>query len=186
MRTSSETPANGHQMPGSMTPKIEQWLPEREVVLSPTTHPRPRHQSTSLPRWSPPTHVHPAIQFCDHLACDDHHRPYAPPADGDHAIRRHPLPGGGVDGGGGGMSMPKLFLIAVLVLGLIIFYANMALGSRSRSTRNDLRPAKRDRGRGRAGNGGGSGGGVGSGTAVASGIRGSSGQLRRRARPPLS
>ncbi|CAN0001815.1 unnamed protein product [Scytosiphon promiscuus] len=124
-------------------------------------------------------------QFCEHLACDDHHRPYAPPVDGDRAGRRHPLPGGSAGMGSGvGMGRPRVFLIAVVVFGLIVFYASMAVGCRSRSTRNDLRPAKRDRGRGRGGSGGVGGGG--SGTAVASGVRGSSGQLRRRARPPLS
>ncbi len=76
------------------------------------------------------------------------------------------------------MGVTKGFLTAVLIVGLIVFYVIMALGRRSRWTRKDLRPAKREQFGGR-----GDGGGVG--VAFASSIRGSSGQLRRRVNRPL-
>ncbi|CAM9307174.1 unnamed protein product [Ectocarpus sp. 8 AP-2014] len=113
-------------------------------------------------------------QFCDHLACDDHHRPLAPPVDGGPANRRHPLPRAGVDGVGTGK--PKVFLIVVVVIGLVVLYASMALRRWSTSTRHDLRPARRgrvSRGSDRAESR--------SATAFATGVRGSSRQeLRQR------
>lgn len=107
-------------------------------------------------------------QFCDHLACDSHNRPLAPPLEGEGAFHRHAL-----SGAGGGMRLTKAYLTAVVIVGLIVFYVSMALGRRSRWTQNDLRPSKRERVSGR-GDGGALGG------AVASGVRGSSGQLRQR------
>lgn len=113
-------------------------------------------------------HLRCSVQFCDHLACDSHHRPLVPPAEGKGAGRRHPIPGS-VGDSRGGMGMPKAFLIAVLVVGLIIWYTSMAIGQRSRWTRKDLRPLpRRARVSGREDSGGRS-----------TSVRGSSG-LRRR------
>lgn len=72
------------------------------------------------------------------------------------------------------MGMPKAFLIMVVIIGLIIFYVSMALGRRSRSTRSDLRPIKKQR----VGGGGRGEREVG----VVRGIRGSAEQLRLRRR----
>eukprot|EP00903_Cladosiphon_okamuranus_P013437 g12516.t1 len=66
-------------------------------------------------------------QFCDHLACDSHHRPLAPSFEGKGAGGRHPIPGSEGEGRGG-MGMPKALVIAALVVGLIILYTSMALG----------------------------------------------------------
>lgn len=132
----------------------------------------PSHSQQTPSRFALPS----PQQFCDHLACDDHHRPLAPPVDGGPANRRHPLPrGGGVDGSGTGK--PKFFLIVVVVIGLVILYASMALRRWSTSTRNDLRPAKRERvsrgsGRGESR----------SASAFATGVRGSSRQQLRQRR----
>lgn len=73
------------------------------------------------------------------------------------------------------MSSAKLLLIALVVLGLIAFYVSMAVDFRSKSTRNDLRPARRGAKPRRADNGG-------EGSGQSTGVRGSSGQLRRRVR----
>eukprot|EP00752_Nemacystus_decipiens_P008570 g7654.t1 len=53
-------------------------------------------------------------QFCDHLACDSHHRPLVPPVEGEGERRRHPIPGS-VGDSRGGIGMPKALLMAVLV-----------------------------------------------------------------------
>ncbi|CAN0039324.1 unnamed protein product [Pylaiella littoralis] len=117
---------------------------------------------------------HLVRQFCDHLACDAHSRPLAPPLEGEGVNRRRPFPRGGRGVGGDGMGMPKAFLIMVVIIGLIIFYVSMALGRRSRSTRSDLRPIKKQR----VGGGGRGEREVG----VVRGIRGSAEQLRLRRR----
>lgn len=73
------------------------------------------------------------------------------------------------------MQIAKMVLIAVVVLGLIVLYATMAVGSWVRSTRKDLRPGRRERTATRLSGGGGDGG-------VGGRIGDRSGQLRRRVR----
>ena len=73
-------------------------------------------------------------------------------------------------------------LIGIVILGLVVLYVIMAMGSWSRSTRKDLRPGRnREKNAKRLSSGGGGGGLVPTGTARG-GIGDGSGQLRRRVR----
>ena len=76
------------------------------------------------------------------------------------------------------MGVAKIVLIGIVVLGLVVLYAVMAMGSWSRSTRKDLRPGRREKTAKRLS----SGGGLASTGTGRGGIGGGTGQLRRRVR----
>lgn len=81
------------------------------------------------------------------------------------------------------MGVAKMVLIGVVIMGLIAFYAVMAMRSWSRSTRKDLRPRRSRESTAKCSSGGGGGGGGLSSTGTGRGSIGDgSGQLRRRVR----
>lgn len=85
-------------------------------------------------------------QFCGHLGCDAHNRPLPPSSPGTYG-KGQGIFSAGVGGSGGGsssgMSGPKTFLIVVVALALVVFYAIKAVGLRSTWTKQDLRPTLR-------------------------------------------